>query len=30
MFEIPGMDDKNEQGLVFLTENYFAIPKIVD
>jgi hypothetical protein len=28
LFEIPGMDDHNEEGLVFLGENYFAIPSL--
>lgn len=30
MYEIPGMTDKNESGLVFLGENYFAIPNLLE
>jgi hypothetical protein len=28
LFEIPGMDNHNEEGLVFLGANYFAIPSL--
>jgi hypothetical protein len=30
MFEIPDMDHHNEHGLVFLGDNYFAIPSVLD
>jgi hypothetical protein len=30
MYEIRGMDEKNESGLVFLGEDYFAIPSMIE